>query len=211
MHFTLPELPYDYDELEPYIDATTMTIHHDKHHGGYVAKLNSALEQTPSHHDMPLTELLQNLDELPKSVLAAIKNNGGGHYNHSLFWRIIAPDGGGTAPDALETELSRDFQSFELFKKTFAASAMSLFGSGWTWLCNDINNRLVIINTANQDTPLTKNLVPILCIDLWEHAYYLNYQNRRASYIDAFWNVVHWEQVLRNLEETRKHTVLAIH
>ena len=211
MHFTLPKLPYGYAALEPYIDKTTMTLHHDKHHAGYVSKLNAALEQIPSHRDMPLTDLLRDLNSLPPSAFSSVKNNGGGHFNHSLFWRVLSPDGGGEPSGRLAEELERDFESVDKFKETFTASAMNLFGSGWTWLCCGSDSRLVIENTANQDTPIVDRVVPILGIDLWEHAYYLKYQNRRADYIEAFWHIVDWHQVSKNFELAHKNGVLTAH
>ena len=205
MSFTLPDLPYTYDSLEPYIDGVTMSIHHQKHHGGYVAKLNKALETRPELESKRLVDLLSQLDGLPIDVVRAVRNNGGGHYNHSIFWRCLSPGTKKNLPSELEADLKRHFGSLQSFKERFKENALGLFGSGWTWLCRDENDTLQVVNTPNQDTPLSNRMVPILGIDVWEHAYYLKYQNRRADYVDAFWNVVNWSQVQKNLVESREH------
>lgn len=195
MSFELPQLPYDFNALEPHIDARTMEIHHGKHHAGYVAKLNAAVEGT-EHEGKSIEELCKTAHNVP-----AIRNNGGGHYNHSLFWSILAPAGrGDDANGDLEEKINADFGSMENFKDEFAKAAATRFGSGWAWLCvND--GKLEVCSTANQDNPLMGlgcSGTPILGLDVWEHAYYLNYQNRRPDYISAFWNVVNWNQVAEN-------------
>lgn len=194
MAFTLPDLPYGFDALEPSIDAQTMQIHHDKHHGGYVTKLNNAIEGTPQ------AEL--SLDELMKGVSkysTAVRNNGGGHYNHSLFWTILSPNGGGTPSGDLASAIDSAFGSLDAFKEDFAQAAATRFGSGWAWLIVDSSGSLKVTSTPNQDNPLMDVAevqgTPILGLDVWEHAYYLKYQNKRPEYIGAFWDVVNWEEV----------------
>jgi len=194
MAFTLPDLPYAFNALEPHVDARTMEIHHDKHHAGYVNNLNAAVQGT-EHEGKSLEDLLVNISKLP----AAIRNNGGGHWNHSIFWEIMSPNGGGEPTGDVASKITKNFGSFEDMKKEFAQAAATRFGSGWAWLCVDANDDLFITSTPNQDNPLMdvadKKGQPILGIDVWEHAYYLNYQNRRPDYVTAFWNVVHWEEV----------------
>ncbi len=195
--FTLPELPYDYSALEPYLDARTMEIHHTRHHAGYVARLNAALEGHPELHGRSLEELLGNLDSLPDSIREEVRNHGGGHANHSLFWQVMSPTGGGAPTGALAQAIDRSFGSLDAMKKAFNQAAAGRFGSGWAWLVVT-EEGLEILSTPNQDTPLMEGVTPILGLDVWEHAYYLQYQNRRPDYVSAWWNVVDWEQVAAN-------------
>jgi Fe-Mn family superoxide dismutase len=204
MAFTLPDLPYAFDALEPYIDAKTMEIHHDKHHGGYVTKLNAALEKVPSLKDSMIDDVIRALDSVPQELRAAVRNNGGGHYNHSLFWKLMAPKGGGKPSGNMLAAIEKAFGSFDAFKEQFTNAATNHFGSGWAWMGVDKSKKLVILSTPNQDTPLARGVKPVLVLDVWEHAYYLKYQNRRPEYIAAFWNVVSWEQAARNLDEAMK-------
>jgi Fe-Mn family superoxide dismutase len=192
--FTLPPLPYSYDALEPHIDARTMEIHHDKHHAGYVANLNKALVDYPEAGKQSIEDLLRNLDKAPEKIRAAIRNQGGGHYNHSLFWLVMAKSGGGEPGADLAKAIDGAFGSFNAFKERFSKAALGQFGSGWAWLSAD-GDQLKIETTANQDTPLSAGRQPLLGIDVWEHAYYLKYQNKRADYISAWWNVVNWDYV----------------
>ncbi|MCS7089112.1 MAG: superoxide dismutase [Verrucomicrobiota bacterium] len=191
--FTLPPLPYATDALEPHIDARTMEIHHARHHGAYVANLNKAVLATPSLHGRSLEDMLRRLDTVPESVRTTVRNHGGGHYNHTLFWQMLAPRAG-VPRSELAQALERAFGTLDAFREQFTAAALRLFGSGWTWLVWQ-EGRLRILNTANQDTPLAENAYPLLGVDVWEHAYYLKYQNRRADYVAAWWNVVHWDFV----------------
>jgi superoxide dismutase, Fe-Mn family len=200
MPFTLPDLPYAFNALEPHIDAKTMEIHHDKHHGTYVSKLNAALEKAPSFQGKPIEEIVRSLESIPADIRTAVRNHGGGHLNHSLFWKMLSPGGGGSPSGALSKAIDRDFGSFDSFKEQFSTAATNVFGSGWAWLCVDTKKKLTIVGTPNQDNPLSQGLKPILGLDVWEHAYYLKYQNRRPDYISAFWNVVSWVQVGSNLE-----------
>ena len=194
MAYTLPDLPYSFSALEPHIDARTMEIHHGKHHAGYIAKVNAALEGTP-WVDLPVNELIQKLNEIPDDKKTAVRNNGGGHANHSLFWEVMGPNKGGTPDGDLAEAINASFGSFEDFKKTFSNTAATRFGSGWAWLVIK-GDALNVLSTPNQDNPLMDGLgTPILGIDVWEHAYYLKYQNRRPDYIDSWWNVVNWEKV----------------
>lgn len=202
MAFSLPELKYDFNALEPHIDARTMEIHHNKHHGGYVSKLNNAIEEADDKElaQMELEDILANISKYP----SAIRNNGGGHYNHTLFWTILSPAGGGVPDGKLAEAINSDLASFDEFKEQFSAAAAGRFGSGWAWLIVQ-DGKLKISSTPNQDNPLMdiadEKGTPILGLDVWEHAYYLNYQNRRPDYIDAFWNVVDWSEVARRYEE----------
>jgi len=196
MAHKLPALPYDFDALEPHIDAETMTIHHDKHHQAYVNNLNAALEAYPEQQEMSALELMVGFDDLPDGLKPAVQKQGGGHVNHSMFWTIMGPDGGGEPGGMLAGEINDAFGSFDEFKAAFKAAAGGVFGSGWAWLVINGDGNLVITTTANQDNPVfTEGSLPILGLDVWEHAYYLKYQNRRPDYIDAFFNVVNWDQV----------------
>ncbi|SDL08624.1 superoxide dismutase, Fe-Mn family [Catalinimonas alkaloidigena] len=199
MAFELPSLPYAYDALEPHIDAKTMEIHHTKHHGGYTTKLNGALEGTDGA-SKSIEDILKNISQYS----GAVRNNGGGYYNHALFWPTLSPNGGGQPSGKLADAINAAFGSFDEFKKKFDDAAATRFGSGWAWLIVDGSGKLAVTSTANQDNPLmdiaeTKG-TPILGLDVWEHAYYLNYQNRRPDYISAFWNIVNWDQVTKNYE-----------
>ncbi|MFO7265631.1 MAG: superoxide dismutase [Limnochordales bacterium] len=197
----LPPLPYAYDALEPYIDAQTMEIHHTKHHAAYVNGLNAALEKYPDLQDKSVEELLRDIKNIPADIQTAVRNQGGGHANHSLFWTIMAPNAGGTPQGKLAEAILKAFGSFEAFKEEFTKAAMGRFGSGWAWLVVDKDRNLKVISTPNQDSPLMDGLTPILGLDVWEHAYYLKYQNRRADYVQAFWNVINWEAVKANYEK----------
>jgi len=206
MPFTLPQLPYPYDSLEPHIDARTMEIHHTKHHQAYITKANAALEGT-EWADKPVETVLANLAALPDKIRTTVQNNGGGHANHSLFWQILAPAGrgGGGAPSgALAQALNQTFGSFDAFKAQFADAAANRFGSGWAWLGFDKSGKLHVESTANQDSPVMKGHRPILGLDVWEHAYYLTYQNRRPDYIAAFWHVVNWGKVGELFDSARR-------
>lgn len=204
MKHELLELPYAYNALEPFIDEATMKIHHSKHHQTYVDKLNAALEKFPEIADKPLEELLKNLDSVPAEIRQAVRNHGGGHYNHSFFWKSMAPAGN---PETAQSSngsiepfiaaLNKTFGSLEDFKKSFSETAAGLFGSGWCWLVSE-NRTLKIITTANQDSPVSSGLKPILGVDVWEHAYYLKYQNRRAEYLAGWWQVVNWSEAEKN-------------
>ncbi len=194
MAYSLPQLPYEYDALEPHIDKETMNIHHTKHHNTYVTNLNAALE---GHEDLAgksLEELLANIDSVPENIRTAVRNNGGGHANHSLFWELLSPNGGGEPTGELAEAINAKFGSFESFKEEFAKAATTRFGSGWAWLTVK-DGELELYSTANQDSPLMEGKTPILGLDVWEHAYYLNYQNRRPEYIASFWNIVNWDEV----------------
>lgn len=195
MAFTLPALPYAADALEPHIDKATMEIHHGKHHAGYVNNLNAALEKHPGLADKSLDELLSSLDALPDDIRTAVRNNGGGHANHSLFWQLMKAKGGGQPSGRLKKSIEETFGSFDEFKKQFAAAAATRFGSGWAWLVLNRKGELEVTSTPNQDTPIMEGKFPILGLDVWEHAYYLNYQNRRPDYVQAFFNVVNWDKV----------------
>ena len=196
MAFTLPDLPYDYTALEPHIDERTMRIHHDKHHAGYVDKLNAALDGHADLLAMPVEELIASLDRVPEAKRTAVRNNGGGHANHTLFWEVMAP-GGAKAPEGdLAAAITAAFGSFDAFKEQFATACAGRFGSGWGWL-SVADGALRVESTANQDSPLMEGRTPILGCDVWEHAYYLHYQNRRPDYVSAWWNVVNWTEVAR--------------
>lgn len=200
MSHSLPELGYTYDALEPHIDAKTMKIHHSKHHQTYIANLNAALEKYPELFEKSVEDLLINLEDIPESIRVAVRNGGGGHANHSLFWKIISPNKSKDPEERLASAIDSDFGSFENFQKEFTEKATKQFGSGWGWLCQDKGKKLVCTSTPNQDSPLSSGLTPLLGIDVWEHAYYLNYQNRRPDYIKAFWEIVNWEEVGKNLK-----------
>jgi len=193
MAFSVPPLPYPYDALEPHIDKATMEFHHDKHHQAYVDKANQALEGT-DYADASVEEVLKNLSSLPSDKQAAVKNNAGGHYNHSLFWEIMSPDGGGEPEGELAAAIGSAFGSFADFKAQLKEAGVNRFGSGWSWLVRD-GSGLAVVSTANQDSPISDGKTPLLGVDVWEHAYYLQYQNRRPDYIDAWWNVVNWPAV----------------
>ena len=196
MAFKLPDLPYDNNALEPYIDATTMGIHHGKHHQAYVNNLNAALEGHPELQEKTALELIMDLDALPEGIRTAVRNNGGGHVNHSLFWTVMAPKGGGEPSGKLAEMIDETFGSFDEFKSVFSKAATTRFGSGWAWLCVDGTGKLVVTSTANQDNPISGGeMMPILGLDVWEHAYYLNYQNRRPDYVSEWFNVVDWDRV----------------
>jgi len=195
MPHKLPDLPYGAGDLEPHIDGRTMTIHHGKHHQAYVNNLNAALEGHPDLQEKSVLELILDLDAIPEDIRTAVRNNGGGHLNHTMFWTLMSPDGGGTPGLLVGPAIDEAFGSFDDFKTQFKQAGMTQFGSGWAWLVVDGKGDLEVTKTANQDSPLSAGLVPILGVDVWEHAYYLNYQNRRADYIDAWWNVVDWAQV----------------
>lgn len=194
MKYELPKLPYEYGALEPYIDAKTMELHYTKHHQTYVTKLNEALEKHPEVADMPLEKLLGGIEKVPEDIRTAVRNHGGGHSNHSFFWTIMGPKTGGEPKGNLANALARTFGEFSNFKDQFSHAAVGVFGSGWAWLVLE-KGKLIIVTTANQDSPLMKNQKPILGLDVWEHAYYLKYQSRRPEYIDAWWNVVNWKAV----------------
>ncbi|MFV1883459.1 MAG: superoxide dismutase [Balneola sp.] len=198
MAYSLPDLPYAYDALEPHFDARTMEIHHTKHHQGYTNNVNAALEGT-EFDGKDIEEVLSNIDSLPADKKQAVINNGGGFANHSLFWTILSPNGGGTPTGKLAEAIDSAFGSFDAFKDAFSKAAATRFGSGWAWLVVD-NGSLKVTSTANQDSPIMEDQTPILGLDVWEHAYYLNYQNRRPDYVSAFWNIVNWDQVAENFE-----------
>lgn len=197
MAYELPPLPYAYDALEPHIDKQTMTIHHDKHHGTYVNNVNTALEGHADLQNKSIEELISNLDAVPEDIRTAVRNNGGGHANHSLFWEVLGPNGGGQPSGELAKAIDSAFGSFDAFKEAFAKAGATRFGSGWAWLIVDKSGKLAVTSTPNQDSPLMEGNTPILGLDVWEHAYYLNYQNRRPDYIAAFWNVVDWDSVAK--------------
>lgn len=200
MAFKLPDLPYSFDALEPVIDAKTMEVHHDKHHATYVNNLNKAVENYPEWASKSIEDLMIHLKEVPEEIRTAVRNNGGGHYNHSLFWKMMAPVGTTELKGALLDKINESFGSFDEFKKQFAAAATGRFGSGWAWLVVD-GDKLAVVSSANQDCPLSEAKKPILCLDVWEHAYYLKYQNRRADYVDNFFQVVNWDYVAELLAE----------
>ncbi len=197
MSHTLPALPYAYDALEPHIDAKTMEIHHSRHHQTYVTNLNAALADLPELAALPLEALLARIDSLPAQVQGAVRNHGGGHANHSLFWQVMSPAGGGEPGGELAAAMERDLGGLEAFKQAFTQAALSRFGSGWAWLVVDGRGKLQVVSSANQDSPLMEGLTPILGLDVWEHAYYLKYQNKRPDYIAAFYNVIDWDEVAR--------------
>jgi Fe-Mn family superoxide dismutase len=198
MAHELPKLPYAFDALEPHIDARTMEIHHGKHHAGYVAKLNAALEKYPKLQSTSVEELIAGIGTVPEDIRVAVRNNGGGHANHSLFWQVMSGKGGGEPKGALASAITAAFGDFATFKQQFSDAAASRFGSGWAWLAVD-GKKLVVTSTPNQDSPLMEGKTPILGLDVWEHAYYLKYQNRRPDYVSAWWNVVDWDAVAQRL------------
>ncbi|KAA1190331.1 superoxide dismutase [Paenibacillus sp. B2(2019)] len=202
MAFQLPALPYANNALEPHIDALTMEIHHDRHHNTYVTNLNAALEKAPELQSKSIEELLTDLNAVPEAIRTAVRNNGGGHANHTLFWEVIGPNGGGVPTGALAAAIDSELGGFEKFKEDFAAAATTRFGSGWAWLVVK-DGKLAVTSTPNQDNPISEGATPILGLDVWEHAYYLNYQNKRPDYIKAFWNVVNWEEVGKRYESSK--------
>jgi Fe-Mn family superoxide dismutase len=204
MAFTLPALPYAHEALEPHFDKMTMEIHHGKHHQAYVNNLNAALEGHAGLADKSLEDLIRHISTLPDAIRTAVRNNGGGHWNHSFFWNVLQPNGASAPSGKLAELITRDFGSFDTMKEQFNKAAATRFGSGWAWLCSMPDGKLAICSTPNQDNPLMDIVTecsgtPILGLDVWEHAYYLKYQNRRPDYISAFWNIINWEQVSKNL------------
>lgn len=197
MAFTLPPLPYDYSALEPHIDTQTMQIHHDKHHAAYVNNLNAALESHAGLQSQGIEEILRNIKDVPEAVRQAVINNGGGHANHTLFWEIMGPNGGGEPSGALAQAIDKTFGSFADLKAKVNDAGVKRFGSGWSWLVADSGGNLQVISTANQDSPLMQGLTPILGVDVWEHAYYLKYQNLRPKYLEAWWSTVNWAEVAK--------------
>ena len=200
MAHELPPLPYAYDALEPHIDKETMTLHHDKHHQAYVNNLNTALEKYPDLQSKSAEDLIRDLNSVPEDIRMAVRNNGGGHVNHTMFWQIMGPNGGGQPTGGLAEAINQAFGSFEDFKKQFNDAGTKRFGSGWAWLVRNSSGQLQIVSTQNQDNPLSEGNYPILGNDVWEHAYYLKYQNRRPDYLNAWWNTVNWEEVNRRFE-----------
>lgn len=192
MAFELPKLPYDYNALEPYMDAKTMEIHHDKHHAGYTNKLNAALENNPELFEKSIEDILADLEQVPAEIRTAVRNNGGGYYHHNIWWEQFAPGKGGESQGDLAQAITDTFGSFADFQAQFKKAALGVFGSGWAWLAKDASGKLSIVGTPNQDSPASLGLTPLLGIDVWEHSYYLHYQNRRDEYIDNFWEVVDW-------------------
>jgi Fe-Mn family superoxide dismutase len=202
MAFTLPPLPYPPDALEPHIDAQTMQIHHDKHHGAYVNNLNAALEKAPELQNQSIEELMRGIDRVPEAVRTAVRNNGGGHFNHTMFWAIMGSKAGGEPSGALGEAIRSTFGDFAKFREQFTAAGTGRFGSGWAWLTHD-GGKLAISSTPNQDNPLMEGRQPVMGLDVWEHAYYLKYQNRRPDYIQAWWNVVNWPEIGRRYDQLR--------
>ena len=203
MAFELPPLPYDYNALEPYIDTQTMQIHHDKHHQAYVTNVNNALQGHDQLAAMSVDDLLRNIKQVPESIRTAVQNNAGGHSNHSMFWNIMTPNGGGEPTGNLASAIQQVFGSFDAFKTAFNDAGTKRFGSGWAWLVLDTNGKLQVISTANQDSPLMSGMYPVMGNDVWEHAYYLKYQNRRPEYLNAWWNVVNWDAIAHRYEQGR--------
>ncbi|MFC4738121.1 superoxide dismutase [Bacillus daqingensis] len=202
MAFTLPDLPYAHNALEPHIDEETMKIHHGKHHNTYVTKLNDALEGHSDLQSKSIEDLLTDLNSLPESVRGPVRNNGGGHYNHTLFWKLMSPDGGGTPSGDVASAIDSAFGSFDKFKEEFKNAALTRFGSGWAWLVVN-GGQLEITSTPNQDTPISEGKTPLLGVDVWEHAYYLKYQNKRPDYVEAFFNVIDWNEVEKRYQEAK--------
>ena len=202
MGYQLPDLPYDYNALEPHIDEETMRIHHDKHHGTYVTKVNAALEGHDDLASKSIEDLLKDINSVPENIRTAVRNNGGGHANHSLFWQLLSPNGGGAPTGAIADAINAKFGSFDKFKQEFSDAAANRFGSGWAWLVVN-NGELEVTSTPNQDSPYMEGKTPILGLDVWEHAYYLKYQNRRPDYIGAFFNVVNWDEVNKRYEAAK--------
>jgi superoxide dismutase, Fe-Mn family len=204
MAFEVPPLPYGYDALEPYIDEETMHLHHDKHHAAYVNNLNNALANYPDLQSKSAEELIKNLNGLPEAVRMAVRNNGGGHVNHTMFWQIMGPNGGGDPQGAFAEEIRNTFGSLEALKTAFNDAGAKRFGSGWTWLVRASSGELKVVSTANQDNPVSDGDFPIMGNDVWEHAYYLKYQNRRPDYLAAWWNVINWDEVTRRYEASKQ-------
>lgn len=203
MKHELPKLKYEYNALEPYIDETTMTIHHTKHHATYINNLNAALEKYPDLQEKSVEDLVKDLNAVPEDIRTAVRNNGGGHYNHSLFWQLMGPGKGGNPTGDLAKAIDEKFGGFDKFKEEFGKAAATRFGSGWAWLIVNKNNELEVVSTANQDTPVSDGAKPVLALDVWEHAYYLKYQNRRPDYVGSWWSVVDWDYA----EELYKESV----
>lgn len=203
MKHLLPELKYSYEALEPHIDALTMEIHYSRHHAAYVNNLNAALEKYSDLQELNVEELMIKLDQIPEAIRQSVRNNGGGHYNHSLFWSIIGPNGGGEAKGELRKAIEKDFGGFEKFREEFSKAAATRFGSGWAWLVINKEGNLQVVSTPNQDTPISEGLNPLLGLDVWEHAYYLKYQNKRPDYINAWWNIVDWDKVEARYENMK--------
>ncbi|RGI31023.1 superoxide dismutase [Melissococcus sp. OM08-11BH] len=203
MTYTLPDLPYAYDALEPHIDELTMTLHHDKHHNTYVTNLNAAIEKHPELGEQSIEELITNLNDVPEDIRMAVRNNGGGHANHAFFWEIMGPNGGGEPTGAIKGAIESAFGSYDNFKDQFLAAATGRFGSGWAWLV-DNSGKLEIMSTPNQDSPLTEGKTPLLGIDVWEHAYYKKYSNVRPDYVKAFFNVINWDEVNNRYKAVQK-------
>jgi len=195
MAFELPKLPYDYNALEPYMDTKTMEVHHDKHHAGYTKKLNAALENNPEFYEKSIVEILGDLDAIPENIRTAVRNNGGGYYHHNIWWEQFGSDKGGEPAGELSKAINSTFGSFEAFREQFKITALGVFGSGWAWLVKDKNGKLSLLGTPNQDSPATLGFEPLLGIDVWEHSYYLKYQNRRNEFIDNFWEVIDWDVI----------------
>ncbi|CAK20874.1 superoxide dismutase [Listeria welshimeri] len=202
MTYELPKLPYTYDALEPNFDKETMEIHYTKHHNTYVTKLNEAVANHPELASKPVEELVANLDSVPEDIRGAVRNHGGGHANHTLFWSILSPNGGGAPTGNLKAAIESEFGTFDEFKEKFNAAAAARFGSGWAWLVVN-NGKLEIVSTANQDSPLSDGKTPVLGLDVWEHAYYLKFQNRRPEYIDTFWNVINWDEANKRFDAAK--------
>lgn len=206
MAFTVPPLPYDYNALEPHIDEMTMRIHHDKHHGAYVDNLNKALEKHPDWQKRSIEEILKNINSVPEDIRTAVNNNGGGHSNHSIFWVIMAPagkGGGGEPTGELANAINSTFGGYDKFKTAMTDAGLKRFGSGWAWLCLNRDGKLLVESFANQDSPYTKGYYPVMGVDVWEHAYYLKYQNRRGDYLAAWWNVVNWPEAAKRFSSAR--------
>ncbi len=203
MAFEVPPLPYDYSALEPYIDTQTMQLHHDKHHAAYVNNLNNALQGQSALASFSIEDLMRRINEVPENIRTAVRNNGGGHINHTMFWQIMTPNGGGEPTGELATAIKGAFGSFDAFKAAFNDAGVKRFGSGWAWLVLDNSGKLQVISTANQDSPFMDGLYPVMGNDVWEHAYYLKYQNRRPDYLNAWWNVVNWPEIARRYAQGR--------
>jgi len=203
MAYELPPLPYGFDALEPHIDAKTMEIHHDRHHKTYVDNLNKALESAPTLGQQSVEDLLRNISQVPEDIRTVVRNNGGGHANHSMFWEIMGPNGGGPPTGALAQAIESELGGFDAFKQQFNANGASRFGSGWSWLVVGQGGKLQLLSTPNQDSPLMDGLTPVMGCDVWEHAYYLKYQNKRADYLAAWWNTVNWDAIARRYEAAR--------